>query len=96
MSANYDNAEYSRLLSPGRVPPEERSEAGDALTALPALTAFSLADFERRVRACETPRRLDMLHTRMLRTVPVRQRASYIALLNQRDEELSFRGFGTT
>ena len=57
---------------------------------------MSLADFARRVRACETYRRLDMLHTLLLRTVPVAKRADYIALLNQRDEELSFQEAGMT
>ncbi|STB67920.1 Uncharacterised protein [Citrobacter freundii] len=66
--------------------------ADDCAVSAPesASHACPLADFARRVRACETQRRLDMLHTLMLRTVPVRLRADYIALLNQRDEELSF------
>ncbi|HGY4723567.1 TPA: hypothetical protein ACNV1G_004826 [Citrobacter amalonaticus] len=57
-----------------------------------APVADPLIDFAQRVRACDTAQRLELLHTRMLRKVPVRQRADYIALLDRRDEELSFRG----
>lgn len=66
-------------------------ETGPAQFTPPAPVTCPLADFARRVRACDTSRRLDMLHSLMLRSVPVGQRADYIALLNQRDEELSFQ-----
>ncbi|HGY4723557.1 TPA: hypothetical protein ACNV1G_004816 [Citrobacter amalonaticus] len=69
-------------------------ETGPARFTPPVPVACPLADFARRVRACDTSRRLDMLHTLMLRSVPVGQRAGYIALLNQRDEELSFQDPG--
>ncbi|MCO5784600.1 hypothetical protein [Citrobacter meridianamericanus] len=95
MSAEYGNSEDGGLLSSVDVPVMERTEARGRFTAVPVLTALPLADFARRVRSCDSPRRLDMLHTLMLRSVPVGQRAGYIALLNQRDEELSWQNSGT-
>lgn len=73
---------------------EEGNEAGIIQEdSRPAL--WSTEDFTRRVRACESSLRLDMLHILMMRRVPVGQRADYIALLNQRDEEISFLDSGT-
>ncbi|EBP9815855.1 hypothetical protein QO588_002548 [Salmonella enterica] len=94
MNTDHDKAEFGGVLPPGHIPAEQKPEAGDIFTTVPALAAFPLADFARRVRACGTPGRLDMLHTLMLRAVPVGQRAEYIALLNQRDEELSWQATG--
>ncbi|EAY8717979.1 TPA_asm: hypothetical protein G4G51_004579 [Salmonella enterica subsp. enterica serovar Dublin] len=68
---------------------DDKSECGQ-FSSPASIQGMLLADFARRVRACKTYRRLDMLHTLLLRTVPVSKRADYIALLNQRDEELSF------
>ncbi|EKC6260430.1 hypothetical protein OP391_000947 [Escherichia coli] len=89
MNADHNNAEDRGVMSAGAIP-----STGEAFPAVLELSAFPLADFARRVRACDTPRRLDMLHTLMLRAVPVAQRVGYIALLNQRDEELSLQTSG--
>lgn len=83
MTGKTDNP-VPEVSAPGTTP-------SDGYPAAITQDAGPLADFARRVRACGTTRRLDILHTRMLRTVPVSQRADYIALLNQRYEELSFR-----
>lgn len=53
-----------------------------------AHSVCTLADFERRVIACETPGQLDLLHSLMLRKIPVSERPPFVALLNQRDEAL--------
>lgn len=90
MQTEQNNAEGGIFLFPDNRPVEGHEETVEGL-AVPEPVACPLADFARRVRACETPWRLDLLHTLMLRTVPVGRRAEYIALLNQRDEELSFQ-----
>ncbi|EBW2650708.1 hypothetical protein DEI20_24160 [Salmonella enterica subsp. enterica serovar Newport] len=83
-----DNAEDGGFLFPDTRSGDGGEESSAGFTVP---EAWSLSDFARRVRACETPWRLELLHTLMRRTVPVGQRAGYIALLNQRDEELSFQ-----
>ncbi|EBW2650668.1 hypothetical protein DEI20_23935 [Salmonella enterica subsp. enterica serovar Newport] len=94
MNASNDKAEYGPFSSPEDIAGQETvaDERGGSVPQ--SAREMSLADFARRVRACETYRRLDMLHTLLLRTVPVGRRADYIALLNQRDEELSFQETG--
>lgn len=84
MQSDEDSAGDGALQAPARALTEG---ADGVVEAIPA--PGSLADFSRRVRACETTRMLEMLHSMMRRTVPVGQRADYIALLNQRDEEIS-------
>ncbi|EOG2100003.1 hypothetical protein ACK5I8_003175 [Salmonella enterica] len=91
MNASIDQAECGPYFPPGNTagPGTEADEKG--ISGPEYARDMSLADFARRVRACETYQRLDMLHTLLLRTVPVAKRTDYIALLNQRDEELSHR-----
>ncbi|MEJ3967859.1 hypothetical protein [Citrobacter braakii] len=90
---NTSNAQAERgQFSPTENTAGHETEADERGGSFPqSARDMSLADFARRVRACETYRRLDMLHTLLLRTVPVGKRADYIELLNQRDEELSHR-----
>ncbi|MEP8704736.1 hypothetical protein [Enterobacter roggenkampii] len=94
MNANHDNPLYGEFLSPLPFPEEEGKERQSILKDSQS-AVWSTGGFARRVQACETPLSLDMLHTLMLRRVPVRQRADFIALLNQREEELSFLYSGT-
>ncbi|EEF4509060.1 hypothetical protein FWL67_19160 [Salmonella enterica] len=91
MSAGHDKEECG-ISSPSEdIYAQETGEAQRDNSAQVRVPCNSLADFARRVRACDTRWRLEMLHSLMLRTVPVGQRAEYVALLNQRDEELLFK-----
>lgn len=91
MSTDHDKAECGQF-SPREDITGQGTEADKRGISVPECSRdMSLADFARRVRACETYWRLDMLHTLLLRTVPVGKRADYIALLNQREEVLSYQ-----
>lgn len=94
MQADGDKALHDVLLPHVTLCAGGEGEA-DVFSTEDIPVAGSLADFARRVRMCESARVLEMLHSMMLRTVPVRQRADYIALLNQRDEEMSFQNPAT-
>lgn len=92
MTTDHDKAECGEFSSHENVSGTGTDAEGwAAAVSAPVPAVCPLADFARRVRACGTHWRLEMLHSLMLRTVPVGQRAEYIALLNQRDEELSFK-----
>ena len=80
MMTNHDEEVCGGYTPPKEVSGPETCTDDRAVSAPePALQACQLADFARRVRACETSGRLDMLHSLMLRTVPVRHRADYIS-----------------